>query len=344
MERKNPETPRPRNATLKDVATLAGVSVATASKALNGRNYVHPETRKRVEAAARKISFTPNTVARGLLAGQTGTVGLLTNDLVGRLSLPILIGAEDAFGVGKMSVFLCDARGDSIRENYHVQALLGRRVDGLIVVASDTDPRPSLGPDLPVPVVYVYGPSDSPDDHSVVPDDVGGAALAANHVLSLGRKRVAHINGDRSFLAARDRSKGVAAALGAAGLELVGGETVYGAWSEAWGRTAITALLERHPDIDAVLCGSDQIARGVLEQLRETGVSVPEQIAVVGFDNWEVLATGSRPQLTTVDMDLENLGRIAAQRLFAAIDGSDGAGIETLPCRLVIRGSTVPGS
>lgn len=336
------ESSRPRNVTLRDVATLAGVSVATASKALNGRNYVHQETRKRVVDAASKLSFTPNTIAQGLLSGQTGTVGLLTNDLVGRLSLPILMGAEDAFGTGKMSVLLCDARGDSIRESYHLQALLGRRVDGLIVVGSDTDPRPSLGHNIPVPVVYVYGPSDDPRDHSVVPDNVGGAAAAAKHLISLGRTRIAHINGDHAFLAARDRTLGVANSMAEAGLELVGGEVLFGAWTEAWGRSATTALLKRHPEVDAIICGSDQIARGVLDQLRESGVSVPDDVAVIGFDNWEVLATGSRPQLSTIDMDLENLGRLAAQRLFAAMGGEVHAGIESLPCRLVVRGSTVP--
>jgi LacI family transcriptional regulator len=333
---------RPRNVTLKDVATLAGVSVATASKALNGRNYVHPETRKRVLEAASKMSFTPNTIAQGLLSGQTGTVGLLTNDLVGRLSLPVLMGAEDAFGTGKMSVLLCDARGDSIRESYHLQALLGRRVDGLIVVGSDTDPRPSLGPNIPVPVVYVYGPSDDPSDHSVVPDNVGGAIAAAKHLLSLGRTRIVHINGDVGFVAARDRAVGVSKAMAEAGLSLLGGEPLYGAWTEAWGRSATAAVLKKYPDVDGIICGSDQIARGVIEQLRESGVSVPGDVAVIGFDNWEVLATGSRPQLSTIDMDLENLGRLAAQRLFAAMGGTEHAGIETLPCRLVVRGSTVP--
>lgn len=332
---------RPRNVTLKDVALLAGVSVATASKALNDRGHVHPDTRARVIEAAKKISFTPNTLAQGLLAGQTGTIGLLTNDLVGRFSIPILIGAEDASVMGKISVLLCDAREDPIREQYHLQALLGRRVDGLIVVGSSTDPRPSLGPDLPVPVVYAYAPSDNPRDLSLVPDNVGAGALAARHLLSTGRTKIAHITGERGFLAASDRAQGVTEELAAAGLDLVGGQVHYGNWTEAWGRAAAHAVLDQHPDVDAILCGSDQIARGALDALRERGLAVPQAIAVMGFDNWEVLVTGSRPQLTSVDMDLEALGRMAAQSLFAAIDGAERSGVQTLPCRLVVRGSTV---
>jgi hypothetical protein len=142
-----------KTVTLRDVAALADVSVATASKALNGRENVHPATRQRVVDAAARLRFQPNALAKHLPQGRSGTVGLITHDLEGRFSIPILMGAEDAFGAGKMSVFLCDSREDAIRESYHLQALLGRRVDGLIAVGSRTDPRPSLGHDLPVPVV-----------------------------------------------------------------------------------------------------------------------------------------------------------------------------------------------
>ncbi|HSO69895.1 MAG TPA: LacI family DNA-binding transcriptional regulator, partial [Arachnia sp.] len=140
-----------RAVTLRDVAESAGVSVATASKALNGRDDVGAETRRRVQEAAERLSFTPNAIARNLASGQSGTVGLLASDLDGRFSIPILMGAEDSFGAERMSVLLCDAREDLIRERHHLQTLLARRVDGLIVVGSRTDPRPSIGRDLPVP-------------------------------------------------------------------------------------------------------------------------------------------------------------------------------------------------
>ncbi|WP_060887759.1 LacI family DNA-binding transcriptional regulator [Streptomyces caniscabiei] len=332
---------RSQPATLSDVARLAGVSIATASKALNGRSQVRAETRQRVVEAAERLSFRPNQVARGLLAGRTGTVGLLTSDLEGRFGIPILMGAEDAFGAGEVAVFLCDARGDAIREQHHLRALLGRRVDGLIVVGSRTDPRPSLGREVPVPVVYAYAPSEDPADFSVVPDSVGAGRIAVEHLLACGRGRIAHITGDPGYLAARDRAEGARAALADAGLSLIG-EPRYGAWSEGWGRAATAMLLDRHPDIDAVLCGSDQIARGVMDVLRERGHRVPEDIAVMGFDNWQIMTAGSRPPLTSVDMNLEQVGRVAAHALFAAIAGTPRTGVETLPCKVAIRGSTAP--
>jgi LacI family transcriptional regulator len=331
-----------RPVTLTDVARLAGVSVATASKALNGRQQVRAETRARVVEAAERLSFSPNALARGLLAGRTGTVGLLTSDLEGRFSIPILMGAEDAFGAGRTAVFLCDARGDAIREQHHVRALLSRRIDGLIVVGDRTDPRPSLGRDLRVPVVYVYAPSDDPDDLSLVTDNLGGGQLAIEHLIARGRRRIAHITGDVSYGAAADRAEGARSALAHAGLPLVGDQVMFGEWSEAWGRGATRMLLERAPDVDAIFAGSDQIARGVLDALHELGKNVPDDIAVVGFDNWEVLAANSRPPLSSVDLRLEELGRVAAEHLFAAIDGEVGTGVVAQPCRIVARTSTMP--
>lgn len=331
-----------RAVTLRNVAEAAGVSVATASKALNGRGDVGAETRRRVQEAADRMSFTPNAIARNLASGQSGTFGLLASDLDGRFSIPILMGAEDAFGAERMSVLLCDAREDVIRERHHLQTLLARRVDGLIVVGSRTDPRPSIGRDLPVPVVYAYAPSDDPADVSIVPDNVGAGVMAVEHLLSLGRRRIAHIRGDVTYAAAHDRIAGITRAMDAAGLELL--PATFGSWSEAWGRAAADAIVSGAPDVDAIICASDQIARGALDTLRDRGVTVPDDVAVVSFDNWEILATGSRPQLTSIDMNFEALGRLAAQRVFDSIAGAPSAGIETRPCRLLVRGSSVKGA
>lgn len=331
-----------RRATISDVASLAGVSIATASKALNGRQDVRASTRQRVLAAAEELAFQPNPLARGLLSGQTRTVGLLTSDSVGRFGIPVLLGAEDAFGAGEMAVLLCDARGDAIREQHHLRALLSRRVDGLIVVGESTDPRPSVSRDLPVPVVYAYGPSEDPSDVSFVPDDVGGAVLAVRHLLALGRRRIAHVTGPVEYQAARDRAEGLAVALAEAGVEQAG-QTLWGTWSQRWGRHAAEMLLlgdAGESPVDAVFCGSDQIAAGFVEAARELGRRVPDDIAVVGYDNWEVLAAETRPPLTTVDPNLERLGRTAAQHLFAAMDGKATPGVHRMDCRLVIRDST----
>ncbi|MEO3749551.1 substrate-binding domain-containing protein [Streptomyces sp. B6B3] len=334
------DRPPARAATISDVAALAGVSPGTASKALNGRGRLRPETRERVLDAARKLSFRPNEMARSLLSGRSYTVGLVTTDSVGRFSLPVLLGAENALGAGRLSVFLCDTRGDQIREQHYVRSLLDRRIDGLIVTGRRTDPRPPLDLPAPVPTVYTLGPSTDPRDVSLVPDDAGGARLVVRHLLATGRRRIAHVTGPAHHSAAAVRAEHAVAELAAAGYELSGGAVQFGEWTEAWGRQAALIALRADPDVDALFCGNDQIARGAADALRESGRRVPDDVALAGYDNWETMAEACRPPLTTVDMNLSELGRTAALRLMAAIDGRPASGVETLPCRLVIREST----
>lgn len=333
---------RSQSVTLTDVARLAGVSVATASKALNARGEVAPDTRQRVIQAAHELAFQPNVLARGLISGRTRTIGLLTDELAGRFSIPILLGAENALGNEQMSVILCDARGDEIRRRHYISALLARQVDGFIVVGDSNDLRPSLRRDIPVPVVYVYGQSTDPGDLSLLADDEGGARLATEHLVRLRRRHIAHITGPQSYRAARDRVTALRTVLQENELSLVGGEPLYGEWSQRWGRHAARVLATTHPELDAIFCGNDQIAAGAAQALLELGRRIPDDVAIVGYDNWEVLAADCRPPLTTVDLNLEQLGATAVMHLFAALDGTVSTGVVRQPCRLVVRESTGP--
>ena len=330
----------PGKVTLADVAALAGVSPATASKALNGRDQVRAETRLKVIEAAERLRFSPNPFAQALMSRRTGTIGMLTSDLDNRFVLPVLLGAEDAFGAGSTSVLLSDSRGDVIREQHHLRVLQAKRVDGILVVGRTTNPRPPIVADTSVPVVYVYAPSENPLDASFTPDNHLAGRMAIEHLLSRGRRRIALINGDPSYSAARDRAAGAAEAMAAAGTELVGGAALYGRWSEAWGRHGAEALLEVNQPLDAILCGSDQIARGVIDILRDKGRRIPHDVAVMGFDNWDILSEESRPPLTSIDMNLQDLGRAAARALVEAIDGQAEQGVTFGPVRLIPREST----
>src|ERR1700735_3507868 len=143
-----------KRATIKDVAADAGVSIGTASKALNGQGRWRPETRERVAEAARRLGFAPNPLAQALLAGRTYTVGMITTDSFGRFSIPVMLGGEDALGAGQMSVCMCDPRDDPEGERRYVKMLTARRVDGLIVTGRRIEPRPPGGPRIGIPVVY----------------------------------------------------------------------------------------------------------------------------------------------------------------------------------------------
>ena len=251
--------------TITDVARLAGVSPGTASKALNGRGGISADTADRVRQAADRLGYQPNALARGLLTGRSFTVGLITTDSFGRFSIPVMQGAEDALGPGRISVFLCDSRDDLIREQHYLRTLLERRVDGIIVTGRRQDPREPIGQGLPVPVVYAMTHSTDPADLSLIPDDEEGGALAVRHLLSTGRTRIGHVTGPQRFKAAVLRAEGAQKALASAGLELAGGEPLYGEWTEEWGRQATDVLLRSEADLDAIFCGNDQIARGVAD-------------------------------------------------------------------------------
>jgi LacI family transcriptional regulator len=328
-----------RRVTIRDVAAEAGVSIGTASKALNGQGKLRVETRERVADAAKRLGFAPNTLAQALLAGRSFTVGLITTDSFGRFSIPVMLGAEDALGTGQVSVFMCDTRDDPEREQRYVEMLAARQVDGLIVTGRRVEPRPPVVAGPGVPVVYAMTQSLGEDGPAVLPDDEGGGRAVAEHLLSGGRRRIGHITGPEPFLAARKRAAGFGAVIAAAGAVPHGG-VWFGEWSERWGREAAGQLLAGQPDIDAIFCGSDQIARGVADTLRAAGRTIPGDVALVGFDNWEPMALGAQPPLTSVDMRLEEVGRVAAGLLLAAIAGEPAHGTRTVPSRLVVRESS----
>lgn len=334
--------------TLREVASAAGVSVATASKALNGQGRMTAETRERIRETAQRLGFRPNSLAQSLLRKRSFTVGLLTNDTYGRFSLPLMAGVSDALVDAGVSVFLCNVEDDQRLGQLHVEAMLDKRVDGIIATGKRIDRHlPVDLANLRIPVIYAFTQPD-PDAIGFVSDDAGGARLAVEHFCALGRRRIAHVSGPASFAVVHERARAYREVLTEHGLPVA--EPLLGAWSEAWGHEAVARLFDggagqafngkvgERPD--AVFCGNDQIARGVIDALRERGINVPADVGVIGFDNWEIVAEATRPPLTSVDMNLAALGREAGLTLLSLVGGQAAApGIRKLPCRLVVRQS-----
>ncbi|MCV3210140.1 LacI family transcriptional regulator [Mesorhizobium sp. YC-39] len=326
--------------TLREVAASAGVSVATASKALNGQGRMTAETRERIRETAQRLGFRPNSLAQSLLRRRSFTVGLLTNDTYGRFSLPLMSGVSDALVDAGVSVFLCNVEDDTRLAQLHVEAMLDKRVDGIIATGKRIDRHlPVDLANLRIPVIYAFTQPD-PGAIAFVSDDEGGARLAVEHLWRLGRKRIAHVSGPASFAVVHARAEAHRDVLTEHGLPV--SEPLLGAWSEAWGHEAVAKLFGggREGAPDAVFCGNDQIARGVIDALRERGIGVPDDVGVIGFDNWEIVAEATRPPLTSVDMNLSVLGREAGLALLSLVGGKPAEpGIRKLPCRLVVRQS-----
>ena len=327
--------------TIRDVARIAGVSIGTASKALNSNGRLRQETRDKVTAVAREIGYRPNDMAQSLHRSRSMTVGIISTDSFGRFTLPIFQALEEQFADRGIAIFMCNATDDPERERQHLDQLLGKRIDGLVVTARRADKRPPVGPLPPgLPVVYVYSQADDGDALSLLVDEDGGARLAVKHLSDIGCTRIAHVTGPEHFEAVQQRKRGYYAALAEAGLAEHSGYYRAGLWSEAWGREATELLFAGDAPPDGIFCGNDQIARGVVDALRERGISVPGQVAVVGFDNWEVMTKAARPPLTSVDMNLSALGHEAGRLLIDMIGGEKVRGIRRLPCTLVVRQST----
>ncbi len=325
-----------RATTIRDVAREAGVSIGTVSKVLNKTGTIALETRKRVTEVAERLQFRPNSLAKSLHSGLSGSIGLISNDSFGRFTMPIMEGLEAVLAPLGIGVFMCNATDDPAREAAHVEQLLAKQIDGIVVTARRSDRRPAAQlTGLGVPVIHVFAHGDD-DGLTLLPDDKGGARLAVEHLHSLGRHKVAHITGPEHFEAVRLRQAGYAEAQGDAV------PVLHGKWTEGWGREAVAQLYgpgKANPD--GLFCGNDQIARGASDALREMGLRVPQDVAICGFDNWAVMAEAARPPLTSIDMNLAALGAEAGRCMAAMITGQSEQGLRLLPCRLVARASTL---
>jgi LacI family transcriptional regulator len=322
------------------VARAAGVSTATASKALNDTGRVSAKTRERIKRVAEELGFRPNSLARSLTSKRSFTVGLLTDDTYGRFTLPVMAGVSEGLIDHGVSVFLCAVEDNPTLAKIHLDALLDKQVDGIIATGRRIDrPLPVDLSHLQVPVVYALtaGP---PDAVTLVPDDRQGALAAVQHLIAQGRRRIVHVTGPGSFQVVHERARAWSDALTSAALPADEPNMLRGSWSENWGHQAISDLWSRRERPDGIFCGNDQIARGVIDALRERGVRVPSDVSVVGFDKWEIVAEQTRPPLTTIDMNLKELGRQAGLALVRLVNGEAvPRGLWKLPCSLVVRAS-----
>ena len=269
------------------------------------------------------------------------TVGILSNDSFGRFAFPIVEALERRLFDHGIAVFMCNATDDPMRERRHIEQLLGKRVDGLVVTARRADRREPIEPVARgLPVVYVYSQVENPD--ALVPAAGRRGRREARGQPSRRSRPQEHRPYHRPG-AVRGGSlarNGLSQRARRSGAEAAAGECRAGRWSEAWGREATQALFsQRRRPPDALFCGNDQIARGAVDALREMGLAVPADVAVVGFDNWDVMAEGG----AAAAHQRRHESRRARSRGRRIASGDDGgprfAGVRRLPCSLVIRDS-----
>lgn len=327
--------------TIRDVAQLADVSIATVSKVLNGASYVSEETRQRVLDAIEKLNFRPNTIARSLKNSRTLTIGLITDDLEGVFTMSMMRGVEEVVSAQGFSVFLCNSYGDMRREKEHLDVLVAKQVEGIILLSGyrvRERGAPALGLGT-LPVVYLYQYTRDIDAACVLPDDLGGGQIGTEQLIRGGRRRIALINGPAHYEATHLRHRGYRAALDAAGLPYDPALVLVGKWHERSGYEMAHDLMRLPQPPDAIFCASDSLAVGALDALHELGLHVPGDVALVGFDNRH-FSQYQRVPLTTVALPLVEMGRLAGSMLLASILKNEHAyGIHYVPCELVVRQS-----
>jgi DNA-binding LacI/PurR family transcriptional regulator len=336
-----------RRPTIRDVARLAGVAVSTVSYVVNGTGQVSAGTRLRVASAIDAVRYEPNLLARNLKAGRAACIGLIAPDLQNPYSISVAAGVQDVVQSRDLLLVLCTTQSAPHWENYYSQVLRARRVDGLILLSGSSMLTSSILELIHKDsVVLVDERLPALDVPAVTADNLRGARAVAEHVLEQGHRRIGIIGGPAPLWTAGQRLAGYREALATHGIDPDTVPIAPGDYQQASGFAGARLLLDR-PDAErptALICANDLMAIGAMLFCRQSGLRIPEDVSLCGFDNI-TLAALTEPGLTSVDQGGRSLGRAACRLLLRLIapQAEDADPIEVEhPTKLVIRASVGP--
>lgn len=338
--------PRLQKVTIKDIARICQVSTQTVSRVLNNRADVAPETRIAVEKVIAELGYQPSALARSLVQQRSYTLGVITAGLQYSgvsLTLNGITKHCEAFNYSLLLKELSSFNVTDIAPT--IKSLIANHVEGIIFAAPEIGANvQTVQSQLPLvcpPIVFLK--SQPGKRHmTIAVDNYDGARQATEHLLKIGRKKIGLISGPLDWLEARQRWQGWADVLANAGETISDQHWSMGNWSSHSGEAAFAELIQKYPDIDAVFASNDQMALGVLHYASENALRVPEDLAVVGFDDLPESAYFT-PSLTTIKHPLRELGMYAVKSLLAQIEGEQEVVPEhmlTLQTELVVRDST----
>lgn len=327
--------------TIADVARAANVSTQTVSRAINNKSEIRPETRRRVLAIAERLGYQPNSLARGLATDRTATIGIVTPDIANPFFVEIIRGAEDLALEHDYNIFLCNTIENPRREAALLQLLEQKRVDG-VVLCSSSLPDEELETLLvrQRAVALVNRPPLAGAVGAVRSDDELGVRLAFEHLITCGRRRIGFLGQLDNTYGRRTRYACYIKNLEEHGFVFT--PTYVGSCMPYLGEglAAAQQLLRQHPEIEGLICHNDLIALGALQACRELNIRVPDDLAIIGFDDIPFAALVT-PALTTLRVCSTQLGRCAVAMLFAALAGEACENEVILSPELVVRQSTV---
>jgi len=320
-----------RRLTIRDVAREAGVSTQTVSRVINNVSYVSAETRQRVESVIEDLGYRPSIIARNLSQQRSYTLGVVVFGLKYNGPSDALNGIAEA--AEKQNYMLLMKVLEEDYDTNHVKnvidSLISHQVEGIIWAAPEIGESHSWLRDLlesiPVPIIFL-GMEPREGSPSISINNYEGAVLAVQHLLDMGRKKIGHISGPLTWWVADERKRGWHNTLKKAGLNTSDDYCAEGNWSSESGERAFLQLYESYPDMDAIFVANDRMALSVLREADRLGINVPEQLAVVGFDDIAESAY-FRPSLTTVSQDQQIIGETAVHTIFEMIQAAE----ENLP-------------
>jgi LacI family transcriptional regulator len=332
--------------TIRDVARAAGVSTATAARALGGYGHASPAARRKVSESARRLGYRPNVVARALVSRATTTVGLVVGDIENPFFAAAARGLADVMDAHGYTVLLANADEDAGRERRAVDALRARQVDGMVVV-----PAPGASPEhlaelvaAGVPLVLLDRVVVGVAADSVLARNVAGARAAVAHLAGLGHRRIGVVSDSPEITSSAERIQGYRQALRAIGIAPEPGLISIGGPTRDDGEAAALRLLDRPDRPTAVFTANNFMTVGALRAARSLGLRIPEDVALVGFDDldWTTLV---QPPVTVVRQPVADLGRVAGERLLRRLEGDAGPPKRIrLDANLIVRGSCGAGA
>lgn len=329
------------NATLKDVATAAGVSQASVSRYLNGVLTLPQETAERIDAAVKELDYRPNPHARRLSRGKTDALALVVPDIANMFFAQLASAVEQAASDRGYGLILCISANQLERELDYIGQLGRNYVDALLFITNHADDgtlAEAIG--RAGPTVLIDEDVEGASAARLFSDNVGGGKAAARHLRAAGHRHLAYIGGPRDLMSARERGEGFRSALTEAGNPVVLSE-LFGDYSIDFGYAASAQLLDSPDRPTAIFAGSDHITLGILRAVRERGLQVPRDLSIVTFDDTIPLEFFN-PPLTAIRQSVEALGRRAVDLAIARSTGTAAAAAERLPVQLVERASVAP--
>ena len=325
---------------IKDVARVAGVSYSTVSRALTGSPRVNHETRARIQRVAAEMGYVPSAVARSLVTRRTRTLGVVVTTVTDLFFGEVIHAIEETALARGYAVLLGNSHGEPQREIQAIRVLRERRVDGIIVV-SGCSIREGLcaGEKSGVPLVIINNVHREHVGFSVEVDNALGGRLATRHLLEEAHRQVAHITGPAQEWDTAERRRGYEEELRSWGLAVDEALIVLGTSRPQGGIAAMECLLGLPEPPTAVFCYNDATALGAMRAARATGLRIPEDLSVVGFDNID-LAPFFEPPLTTVAQPIRQMGERAVEMVVELLEGGTSIKGSILPSRLIVRQST----